>query len=253
MKRLFILLVISALAAFGQTAPVVMAPTSTVNAAALPSYTIGFGPSWDRGAAYPYSADVTLALHVGQSQWYSWSTVSTPIAPANTSTGPIASTITTGGAWIPVQSATGSISLVTIVQAGFSTVQANSTVAPAFTGSVGLAIHVGTGGWYLFPYAKAGNASTSSTSGALATVVLQPGLQFMYGFSKAATPAAKPVTAGMMRKVMKRLAPDHVGDLERKVYAADSIPKRSEESAPATPGASPSSTTAAPSRASASR
>ena len=163
---------------------VVPLPTSntTVNTAALPSITVGVGPSWTRGSTYPVSGDVNVAIHIGSGNWYSWSTVSTPVATVPAGSPPLVSTITTGGAWIAAQSPSGSISLITIAQVGFSTVQATSTTAPAFTGSIGVAFRLGKTHAYLMPYAKAANASTGGASGALATAVFQPGVMLLYGF-----------------------------------------------------------------------
>lgn len=182
-STLVIIGALMALPAVAQTAPAVPAPISntTVNTAALPSITIGAGPSWTRGSAYPLSADVDVAIHVGSGNWYSWSTVSTPVATVPTGAPPLVSTITTGGAWVAAQNTSGSVSLITIVQAGFSTVQATSTTAPAFTGSIGVAFRLGKSHTYIMPYAKAGNASTG-TSGALATAVFQPGVMLLFGF-----------------------------------------------------------------------
>lgn len=177
MKRIALFLAIACIAG-AQTAPVATAAVSN-----LPAYTIGAGPSWTRGASTPYSVDTVLGVHIGQTQWYSWTNVSTPFTiPAIPGAPPTASSITTGGAWIPAQSPTGAVSLIVIVQAGFSMVQATSSAAPAFTGSAGVAFRLGKSHVYLMPYAKASNASTSATSGALATAVFQPGLQVMYGF-----------------------------------------------------------------------
>jgi len=174
---LFALLVIPALAQV--TLPL---PTdSTVNQTSLPSITIGAGPSWTRGSSNAASADVNVAIHIGKSNWYSWSTISTPVATVPVGAPPLVSTITSGGAWIAAQSPTGSISLLTIVQAGFSTVQATSTTSPAFTGSIGVAFRLGKRPVYILPYAKASNASTGS-GGALATAVFQPGVMLLYGF-----------------------------------------------------------------------
>ena len=156
-------------------------PATTVNTAALPSMTVGGGPTWTRGSAYPLSADVDVAVHVG-GNWYSWSTVSTPVATVPANAPPLVSTITTGGAWIAAQSQSGSISLITIVQAGFSTIQATSTTAPAFTGSIGVVFRLRKTHAYIMPYAKASNASTGGASGALATAVFQPGVMLLYGF-----------------------------------------------------------------------
>jgi hypothetical protein len=93
----------------------------------------------------------------------------------------LVSTITTGGAWIAAQSPSGKVSLIAIVQAGFSTIQSTSATAPAFTGSMGVAFRLGKKPVYIIPYAKASNASTG-TSGALATAVFQPGVMVLYGF-----------------------------------------------------------------------
>lgn len=157
---------------------VVTPPLATVNAAALPSLTIGVGPSWTRGSAYAANADVDIAVRVGTSNWYSWSTISTPITAVPVGGAPILSTITTGGAWVAAQSASGAVSLITIVQAGLS---ASATASLAFTGSVGVAFRMGKKPIYVMPYAKASNASVG-TSGALATAVFQPGVMILYGF-----------------------------------------------------------------------
>ena len=180
MKTLIVSMLISGLA-FGQIAIPLPIVNTTVNSAALPSITMGAGPTWTRGSTYPLSADVDVAIHVGTGNWYSWSTVSTPVATVSAGSAPLASTITTGGAWIAAQSPTGSVSLITIVQAGFSTVQATSTTAPAFTGSIGVAFKLGKKPIWIMPYAKASNASTG-TGGALATAVFQPGVMVLYGF-----------------------------------------------------------------------
>jgi hypothetical protein len=181
-----------AFAAGAQTAAATPAVTSNppattpsaVGAANLPSYTIGAGPSWTRGGSSPYSVDTTIGVHIGQTQWYSWTNISTPFTlPVVPGAPPAASTITTGGAWIPVQSRNGAVSLVFIVQAGFTMTQATSTAAPAFSGAAAVAIRLlKKTPLYLMPYAKTANASTSVTSGALATAVFQPGVQVMYGF-----------------------------------------------------------------------
>ena len=185
MKTLFLSILLTA-GLFGQTATTsVTVPTpttnTTVNAAALPSITMGAGPSWTRGAQYASSVDVDIALHIGTSNWYSWSTVSTPVATVPAGGPPLVSTITTGGAWIAAQSPSGKVSLITIVQAGFSTVQATSTTDPAFTGSIGVAFRLGKKPIWVMPYAKASNATTGTT-GALATAVFQPGVMVLYGF-----------------------------------------------------------------------
>jgi len=172
MKKTLLLFALLASACFAQTLPV---------PAALPSITVGAGPSWTRGGNSPYSFDATLAVHIGKTQWYSWTDISTPIS-TSTSAQPVVSTITTGAAWIAAQSASGCVALVTIIQAGFSAVAANSTIAPSFTGSLGVAFRLGKSNVYLMPYAKASNAATSTSSGALATAVFQPGVQILYGF-----------------------------------------------------------------------
>lgn len=183
MKTLVILagsLLLAAGLVSGQT--LATPPPTTVNSAALPSLTIGVGPSWTRGSAYAANADVDIAIRVGTSNWYSWSTVSTPItaAPAGgiLPGTPLVSTITTGGAWVAAQSASGAVSLITIVQAGLS---ASATASVAFTGSVGVAFRVGKKPIYVMPYAKASNAS-AGTNGAFASAVLQPGVMILYGF-----------------------------------------------------------------------
>ena len=77
---------------------------------------------------------------------------------------------------------TGSVSLVLIVETGFSTSQTTSRVTPAFSGNVGVAFRLGNSNTYIMPYAKAANAAVSSTGGSLATAVFQPGVMLLYGF-----------------------------------------------------------------------
>ena len=178
-----VILLTAGLSVAQTTTPAVPIPVTdtTVNTAALPSITMGAGPSWTRGSSYAASLDVDVALHIGTSNWYSWSTVSTPVATVPAGGPPLVSTITTGGAWIAAQSPSGKVSLIAIVQAGFSTIQSTSATAPAFTGSMGVAFRLGKKPVYIIPYAKASNASTG-TSGALATAVFQPGVMVLYGF-----------------------------------------------------------------------
>jgi hypothetical protein len=160
-------------------------PASAATASSLPSYAVGAGPSWTRGGSSQYSFDTVVGVHIGQTQWYSWTDIATPVSfPVVKGGPPAVSTITTGGAWIPIQSSAGAVSLIFIIQTGFSAIQATSTVSPAFTGSIAAAFRLGKSHLYVMPFAKASNATTSSTSGALATAVFQPGIQIVYGFSK---------------------------------------------------------------------
>jgi len=158
-----------ALSAFGQTVDT------------LPAHLIGFGPTWNRGANNPYSADLNFAVRVGTTKFYSYTSVATPIS-FQIAGQPVASSITTGGAYVAVQSASGAVSLVFIAQAGFSSLQQTSTIAPQFSGSVGVDFRIGKSPVHVMPFAKAANASTSATSGALATAVLQPGIQVLFSF-----------------------------------------------------------------------
>jgi len=153
----------------GQTAP------SPVDGTALPGVVVGGGTVWTRGGASPYALDNVVAFHVGQGSWYSYTDVTTPVI-FGTKTQPVASIISTGGAWIPTQSRTGMVKLLVIVQAGFSMVQATSTASPAVTGTVGAAFRLRkTGNVYIMPYTKATNATTTSA-------VFQPGIQLLYAF-----------------------------------------------------------------------
>jgi len=139
------------------------------------------GPSWMRGAAYPLSLDTNLAFHF-TGNWYSWTTVSTPIVSAPANGVPAPSTISTGGAYVAAQSSTGSVSLVLIVETGLSTSRATSNVTPALSGNIGVAFRLGKSNAYLMPYAKAANTAASPTGSSLGTAVFQPGVMLLYGF-----------------------------------------------------------------------
>lgn len=165
-------------------AQAVTPPSSRPSSSNLPQYTVGIGPSWTRGANTPYGIDLTVGVRIAQTQWYSWTTVSTPVnLPPVTSSTPAVSMIMTGGAWVPIQNSSGSVSMIFIIQAGFSAAGATSSTAPAFTGTGAVAFRLRPN-LYLLPYAKAANASTSTSSGALATAVFQPGVQIVYSFGK---------------------------------------------------------------------
>ena len=171
-----------ALALVAQTTSTpVSVPTPTVNVAALPSITAGAGTSWNRGNAYPYTVDNTIALHIGSSQWYSWTEIQRPVTTTQAGAQPLPSSLTTGGAWIAAQTPTGSMFLTVIVQAGFTTTQATSTTAPAFSGSFGIGFHPWKKPIYLLAYVKGANAVAASGN-SLATFTAQPGFQVMYGF-----------------------------------------------------------------------
>ena len=181
LKRIAIFLCILAIHARAQALTPTSSPLASSN---LPQYTVGIGPSWTRGANTPYGIDLTVGIRIAQTQWYSWTTVSTPVnLPPATNSAPAASTIMTGGAWVPIQNSSGSVSMIFVVQAGFSAASATNSAAPAFTGTGAVAFRLRPN-LYLMPYAKAANASTTTSSGALATAVFQPGVQIVYSFGK---------------------------------------------------------------------
>jgi len=144
--------------------------------------TVGSGISWTRGDVHAVSADVDVAVRISSSNVYSWSTISTPVAPVPKGAPPLASTVTTGLGYVAARTNSGSVSLVTIVQGGFNSIQATGTTSPAFTGSVGLAFRLGKGNMYAMPYIKASNPQRG-TDGSLVSAVLQPGVMFIFGFS----------------------------------------------------------------------
>ncbi len=166
-----------ALCATGQTttAP---APQSTgpVQTSALPAITFGAGTSWARGAANPLLESTNLAIQIKGTNWYSWTTVNTPIAAAPKGSAPLPSTITTGAAFVAAQSASGSVSLLFILQAGLAATQISTT--GAFNGNVGAAFRLGKSHAYIMPYA----GGASGTGGSLTSFVLQPGVMVLYGF-----------------------------------------------------------------------
>ena len=177
MTGLLVIAALIACPAWAQTAT----PAGSAPSLPLPGLTAGVGPSWTRGAIYPLSLDTNLAVHLA-GNWYSWTTVHTPVAPTPAKGVPVPPTVSTGGAYIAARSSTGSAVLVLIVETGFSTSQAGSNVTPAFSGNIGVAFRLGKSNTYIMPYARAANAAVSSTGSSLATAVFQPGVMFLYGF-----------------------------------------------------------------------
>jgi hypothetical protein len=168
----------------GTQPPVAVTPAPAVSRT-LPSKLVGCGVSWNRGASYPLTMDCQYAMHIGSGNWYSWSSIDTPIATQPAGAPPLLSTLTTGGAYVLGQSASGRIGVVAIVQMGFSIAQTTSTAAPAFTGTAGIPFRPlkSQPNLYIMPYVKAASASTSTNSSGLATAVLQPGITMMYAFN----------------------------------------------------------------------
>lgn len=158
MNRILIALVLASAGASAQQAP-------------LPSYAAGIGASWARGAQHPMNIDTTVGLQLGSTNWYSWTTISTPVARTRAGGTPAPATISTGGAFIGARSASGSVSLLLTVQGGFAS-GATATV-PTFSGNMGVAFRLGKSNLYLIPYMKAES-----------TTVIQPGFLLMYGFGK---------------------------------------------------------------------
>jgi hypothetical protein len=148
----------------------------------MPQIAVGVGPSWTRGDAHAISADVAIAIRIGSTAGYSWSEISTPVAKVPTGTGPLPSTITTGGAYRIAQSATGAVSLWGIGQAGFTA--SSDSYSLALSGSAALSLRVPkTKNLFLFPYAKLAKPQRG-TNGALVGGTLQPGIFLTYGFGK---------------------------------------------------------------------
>lgn len=157
------------------------AQTAVPTASTLPSQTIGAGTSWLRGNAYPASGDVNVGLRIGATSFYSWTTISTPIATTPAGSQPLPSSITTGAAWIAAQNATGSVSLVAIAQGGFTSISSTAGVSASISGSFGVAFRPWKAHVWIFPYVKAANPATG-VGGAVATAILQPGVMLLYGF-----------------------------------------------------------------------
>lgn len=150
----------------------------------LPAITVGIGPSWTRGELHVASADVDVAVRLANTNAYSWSTLSTPVASVPAGAPPLASTITTGVAYIPARSLNGGVSLVTIGQGGINSVQPTGSTSLAVTGSVGVAIRLAKSNLYLMPYLKASKPQ-KGTDGALVSAIMQPGIMLIYGFGGA--------------------------------------------------------------------
>lgn len=154
---------------------------TTEQTGSLPDVTVGLGVSWNRGSVYPLSADTNIAIHLGAtSKWYSWTTVSTPIATSPQGTSPLPSSLRTGGAYVAAQSSTGVVSLIMIVGGGFSATSNNLT--PIFDGNVGVPVRVKQSGFYVMPYIRATNASLGGLNGAAISAMVQPGVMLLYGF-----------------------------------------------------------------------
>ena len=205
MKRLTLILVLFSTALMGQ----------------LPPYVIGAGAALDRSTGNQITADVTAAVLLKNTSFFWWSNIDTPLH-RGVAGQPTPSTITTGGAW--VAASTSRLSLVFIMMAGFSIADTQSSAAgitsvtPAFAGSIGVPIRIGTGPWAVMPYIKAlATAATPTPTNGVSTII-SPGLEVQYNFPNAvvivaAGPAIKVATVKQMRAVMRRLKLD-TGDLK---------------------------------------
>ena len=155
--------------------------TTTVNTSALPGITVGVGGAWNRGQADPLAVDVTLGIRFSPtSNVYSWTDFSTPYAPGNKA-GPVVTTATTGLGYVLAQSKKSTASLMAIVQTGITAT--TTGVSPTFTGTMAAPFKLPGANVWVMPYFKAGSP-TLGTNGAVASFVMQPGVQILYGFGK---------------------------------------------------------------------
>jgi hypothetical protein len=181
MKAALLSLLLPLLAA--QTPPPPSPPALPLqDAAALPSMTVGIGPSWTRGDAHAVTVAIDMAKRLGSSNAFFWSAISTPVAKVPKGEQPLASTFSAGLGYILAQTPGGRVSLVGIVLGGVNSVPTTGVVSPAFSGSLGAAIRLRKGsGLYFMPMAIA-NKPQKGTDGALVSAILQPGFRLIYGF-----------------------------------------------------------------------
>lgn len=180
MKTLTIIFAL-VLCAFGQTPAPIPPDVNPAWLASLPTSFAAFGGTWERGATHPMNLDGSYGQRLGQSRWYAWIDMRTPIFKVAPGAAPTPSTVTAGAGYVPICSPTGSVCLIVIALGGVSAASGGQAAAPAFTGSVAVSIRL-HGHLYLTPYGQASNASYSATSGALATAVISPGVWLVYGF-----------------------------------------------------------------------
>lgn len=196
MKKISLITVLFACYCLTAAAQTVTPVTPATPAAPLigPSMLVSEGVQWQRGATYPLVDQTSFAKQISGTSWYSWTTVTTPFTSAAAGSPPVASSLSTGGAYVAAQSATGSVSLVMIAQAGFAStgatttasnvgVATTSTTSAVFTGNVGVAIvpFKSHPNFAIFPYC----AGQGAVGGSMTSFILQPGISVMYGFGKA--------------------------------------------------------------------
>lgn len=155
----------------------------------LPGYVAAAGFSLDRGQSCVDNFDVTVAVLLPKTNFYWWSSISTPLCkPPAGSTSPNASVVTTGMAWVAAHS--GRVSFIVIGQGGLSITGAQasqasqsgnlSAVAPALGGSLGVSIRVWNN-FSIMPYMKVIATGSAASAGGVSTVA-QPGIQLQYTF-----------------------------------------------------------------------
>lgn len=176
MKALFTALIFAASLA-AQTVP----PATVDPADNYPSQTVGVGTAWNRGSNYPATMNTTIGVRIGSTKAYSWTDISTPIAKTPAGSQPLPSSITTGMAYIVAANANQSVSLLAIVQGGFSSISPGGGITPSISGSFGVAFRPWKAHVWIMPYVKAANP-TMGTNGAVATAVMQPGVSVFFGF-----------------------------------------------------------------------
>lgn len=126
----------------------------------LPGYLIGTGAEWNRYSPQPYSVTTSLALRIGGSNVYSWSTLATPFARTPAGGTPIPSSMRTGAAYVFAQSAGGNVFLFGLGDVGLSATPTANLAA--YSGGLGLAVRIRKSNFYLMPlYRAIGAAGTS--------------------------------------------------------------------------------------------
>ena len=143
-------------------------------AQSLPGTVVSGGMEWDRyAAAGHFSANVSASFQVGKTNWYSYSTVTTPVAKTPEGQNPQTSSIRSGFFYVVTQS--GGVSFAALAQAGVSVAQGTSTQAN-ISGGVAVPIRLGKTNLYAIPLLRFVSPQTGTG------VQVVPEIQIGYGF-----------------------------------------------------------------------
>ena len=118
----------------------------------LPTTLVGLGGEWNRYAlgTARFDADVSAAFQIGKTNWYSYTTISTPLEKTPAGQSPSTSSVRSGFFYVINCNSTASVCMIALGQAGIN-VGSGTTATASITGGMGVPFRIGKSNIYITP------------------------------------------------------------------------------------------------------